>query len=63
MPSSYVASFSRMLPIVTQPLPIKLKPIPILAYWHQSKERPRTRMVSPSGDRDDWHDTPEFRDR
>ncbi len=37
MPSSYAANFSPLLPIAIQPLPIKLKPIPILAYWHQSK--------------------------
>jgi DNA-binding transcriptional LysR family regulator len=41
MASSYAASFSRVLPIVTQPLPIKLKPIPVLAYWHQSKDGDR----------------------
>jgi len=41
MPRSYAASFSTLLPIVTQPLPIKLKPIPILAYWHQSKNNDR----------------------
>src|SRR5580700_10425274 len=41
MPSSYAASFSHVLPIATQPLPIKLKPIPILAYWHQSKNDDR----------------------
>jgi DNA-binding transcriptional LysR family regulator len=41
MPSSYAASFSRLLAIATQPLPIKLKPIPIMAYWHQSKDDDR----------------------
>jgi DNA-binding transcriptional LysR family regulator len=41
MPSSYAASLSRLLAIATQPLPIKLKPIPILAYWHQSKDMDR----------------------
>jgi DNA-binding transcriptional LysR family regulator len=41
MPSSYAASFSQVLAIATQPLPIKLKPIPILAYWHQSKNEDR----------------------
>jgi DNA-binding transcriptional LysR family regulator len=41
MPSSYAASFSHVLTVATQPLPIKLKPIPILAYWHQSKDDDR----------------------
>jgi len=41
MPSSYAASFSRLLAIATQPLPIKLKPIPIMAFWHQSKDDDR----------------------
>ncbi len=41
MPSSYAASFSRLLPLATQALPIKLKPIPILAYWHQSRDHDR----------------------
>jgi DNA-binding transcriptional LysR family regulator len=41
MPRSYTASFTRLLPLTSQPLPIKLKPIPILAYWHQSKNDDR----------------------
>ncbi|MDE1895285.1 MAG: LysR family transcriptional regulator [Pseudomonadota bacterium] len=41
MPRSYAASFSRLLPLATQALPIKLKPIPILAYWHPSREHDR----------------------
>ncbi|MCW8808476.1 MAG: LysR family transcriptional regulator, partial [Rhodanobacter sp.] len=41
MPRSYAANFAQLLPIATQPLPIKLKPIPILAYWHQSKDHDR----------------------
>jgi len=41
MPSGYAASFSRLLAIATQPLPIKLKPIPIMAYWHESKNDDR----------------------
>lgn len=41
MPSAYASSFSSLLPIVIQPLPIKLKPIAILAYWHQSKSDDR----------------------
>jgi len=41
MPSSYADSFSQLLPITIHPLPVKLKPIPILAYWHQSKSDDR----------------------
>jgi DNA-binding transcriptional LysR family regulator len=41
MPSSYAKNLSRLLAIATQPLPIKLKPIPILAYWHRSKDMDR----------------------
>ena len=41
MPGSYAESFLRLLPITVHPLPIKLKPIPILAYWHQSKNDDR----------------------
>lgn len=41
MPSSYADGFSRLLPITVHPLPVKLKPIPILAYWHQSKRDDR----------------------
>ena len=44
MPSSYAAGFSRLLPLVTQALPIKLKPIPILAYWHASREQDRAHI-------------------
>ena len=41
MPRSYADCFSKLLPIAVQPLPIKLRPIPILAYWHQSKNDDR----------------------
>ena len=41
MPSSYAAGFSRLLPLATQALPIKLRPIPILAYWHPSRDHDR----------------------
>jgi DNA-binding transcriptional LysR family regulator len=37
MPRSYADNFSQLLPITVHPLPIKLKPISILAYWHPSK--------------------------
>ena len=32
MPHSYAAGFAQQLPIVTQPLPFKLRPIPVMAY-------------------------------
>lgn len=41
MPRSYAANLSRLFAIATQPLPIRLKPIPILAYWHRSKDMDR----------------------
>ena len=41
MPRSYAAGFSRLLPLAAQALPIKLKPIPILAYWHPSRDHDR----------------------
>ena len=41
MPSAYADSFSTLLPIAIQPLPLKLKPIAILAYWHRSKSDDR----------------------
>ena len=41
MPSSYAASFIDVLPISAQPLPMRLKPIPIFAYWHPSKDDDR----------------------
>ena len=39
MPRSYAGSFARLLPITIAPLPFTLKPIPVLAYWHPSRER------------------------
>ena len=42
MPASYAASLAPLLPIVVQPLPLALKPIPILAYWHESRQGDRS---------------------
>ena len=36
VPRSYAIHLSALLPIVIAPLPIKLQPFPILAYWHAS---------------------------
>lgn len=41
MPRSYAAGFSRLLPLAAQALPIKLKPFPVLAYWHPSRDHDR----------------------
>jgi DNA-binding transcriptional LysR family regulator len=41
LPRSYAASAASLLDIAVQPLPIKLKPIRIMAYWHQSKDEDR----------------------
>jgi DNA-binding transcriptional LysR family regulator len=38
MPRSYAANFARLLPLATRSLPFKLKPIPVLAYWHPSRD-------------------------
>jgi DNA-binding transcriptional LysR family regulator len=38
VPRAYADHLARLLPIATQPLPIRLKAIPILAYWHGSKD-------------------------
>lgn len=37
LPASYAASLVPLLPMTVQPLPLQLKPIPILAYWHASR--------------------------
>jgi DNA-binding transcriptional LysR family regulator len=39
MPSSYASNLAPLLAVVCQPLPIHLKPIPIFAYWHPSRDR------------------------
>jgi DNA-binding transcriptional LysR family regulator len=36
VPRSYAIHLSSLLPIAVLPLPIKLKAVPILAYWHES---------------------------
>lgn len=42
MPASFAASLAPLLPIRVQPLPLAVKPIPILAYWHESKHEDRS---------------------
>ena len=41
VPRSYALHLASLLPITVQPLPIKLKAFPILAYWHESKDDDR----------------------
>jgi DNA-binding transcriptional LysR family regulator len=41
MPSAYAAHMARLLPLAIVPLPITLKPIPVLMYWHASKQGDR----------------------
>lgn len=41
MPRSYATRMATLLPLVILPLPIKLKPIPVLMYWHESKQGDR----------------------
>ncbi|AOJ85123.1 LysR family transcriptional regulator [Burkholderia savannae] len=41
LPRSYALRMTRLLPIAVQPLPLRLKPYPILAYWHESRELDR----------------------
>lgn len=38
VPRSYAQHLASLLPLAVQPLPIRLKAFPILAYWHPSKE-------------------------
>ncbi|CAN0627660.1 LysR family transcriptional regulator [Burkholderia multivorans] len=41
LPHSYALRMAGMLPIVVKPLPLRLKPFPILAYWHESRQADR----------------------
>ncbi|HEY8682779.1 MAG TPA: LysR family transcriptional regulator [Rhodanobacter sp.] len=41
VPRSYANHLATLLPIAVQPLPIRLKAFPILAYWHASKNDDR----------------------
>lgn len=38
LPQSYADHLSGLLPIVVRPLPLRVKPFPILAYWHESRQ-------------------------
>ncbi|HDR9280579.1 TPA: LysR family transcriptional regulator [Burkholderia vietnamiensis] len=41
LPRTYALRIATMLPIAVQPLPLRLKPFPLLAYWHESRETDR----------------------
>ncbi|MGS0891802.1 LysR family transcriptional regulator [Burkholderia stagnalis] len=41
LPSTYAQRMTALLPIVVRPLPLRLKPFPLLAYWHESRETDR----------------------
>jgi DNA-binding transcriptional LysR family regulator len=38
VPKAYADHLSSLLPIAVQPLPMRIKAIPIMAYWHDSKD-------------------------
>lgn len=38
VPQAYADHLGPLLPLATQPLPVRIKGIPILAYWHDSKD-------------------------
>jgi DNA-binding transcriptional LysR family regulator len=38
VPKAYADHLAALLPIALQPLPVRIRAIPILAYWHDSKE-------------------------
>ena len=39
--ASSIRSHGLMQPIVVRPLPLRLKPFPLLAYWHESRDTDR----------------------
>jgi DNA-binding transcriptional LysR family regulator len=41
LPRSYALRMAALLPVAVQPLPLRLKPFPLLAYWHESRETDR----------------------
>ena len=41
VPKAYADHLAPLLPIAIQPLPVRIKAIPILAYWHDSKDNDR----------------------
>jgi len=41
LPRFYAQKMAALLPIVVKPLPLKIKPYPIFAYWHEVREADR----------------------
>ena len=41
LPHTYALRMAALLPIVVRPLPLRLKPFPLLAYWHESRDADR----------------------
>jgi len=41
VPKAYADHLAPLLPLAMQPLPVRIKAIPILAYWHDSKDNDR----------------------
>ncbi|AJY10892.1 LysR family transcriptional regulator [Burkholderia dolosa] len=41
LPRTYALRMTALLPIAVQPLPLQLKPFPLLAYWHESRDADR----------------------
>ncbi|KVP42248.1 LysR family transcriptional regulator [Burkholderia ubonensis] len=41
LPHSYALRMTELLPIAVRPLPLRLQPFPILAYWHESRDADR----------------------
>lgn len=41
VPQAYARHLAALLPVAVRPLPIRLKAIPILAYWHATKDDDR----------------------
>lgn len=41
LPHTYALRMAALLPIVVRPLPLRLKPFPLLAYWHESRDTDR----------------------
>jgi DNA-binding transcriptional LysR family regulator len=41
LPRSYAARLAALLPVAVRPLPLRIKPFPVVAYWHESRQHDR----------------------
>jgi DNA-binding transcriptional LysR family regulator len=41
LPRFYALKMAALLPVVVRPLPLRVKPYPIFAYWHEAREADR----------------------